>query len=495
MFSVPLIKGGEDYFSQDRQTVKDYKGNGLLEVSAAIPLQVGRWAVPNTRTKGFDNLKNLDMKEILEIFYRAGEIFAHRPVQMGRDKITPSEHCELVALSTGLPVSSVEKSMKDLEMSMKYAEVPLKAQTHGGRLDVYDTWRTCAPKGRNLGVVLPMNHPSVNVLWLFAQALKYPIVARPSEDDVLTPYRLIRSLYDAGLPEHAAYFMPGNHDLVPQMLPPNGCDMGMIFGTRELIERFDSVRVKGYGPGESKCYDDFCDEKTLKTHIRGMMADGGRGCINTSAVLTKTGKSREVADEIAKRVAQYEAMDPLNPVAVVPAIKNARMAKAINEYIEGLLQDGAEDITSNYRTTPRLVEHGGAMYLLPTVIHCPSYTHPAFGKEFLFPFLTVSESSRDDAPAALSGSLVVTAFTDDKELVRYLTMDPTIKKVYEGVETCAIDPTEPHDGYLTDFLYEAKTYRHNGTNGHNGADHRMEYTMLALRNFLRDMWSATRRVA
>jgi hypothetical protein len=47
-----------------------------------------------------------------------------------------------------------------------------------------------------------------------ALAMKVPIVLRPSNDDLFTPYRLVTAFLDAGLPEDATHSVPGGHDLV-----------------------------------------------------------------------------------------------------------------------------------------------------------------------------------------------------------------------------------------------------------------------------------------
>src|SRR5262249_17732523 len=149
-------------------------------------------------------------------------------------------------------------------------------------------------------------------------------------------------------------------------------------------------RVELHGPGFSKILlgadaaDNWHDHLDLM--VESIAANGGRSCINTSAIWTPA-HGNEIAEALAKRLAKVKARPWDDPQAELAAFANPDMAKRISAMVDNLLRTpGAKDLTEARRGSPRLVKEGRVAWLLPTIVRCDSYEHPLANKEFLFPF-------------------------------------------------------------------------------------------------------------
>jgi acyl-CoA reductase-like NAD-dependent aldehyde dehydrogenase len=337
----------------------------------------------------------------------------------------------------------------------------LKVQSPGG-LEVFDKhiYRTggipvgLVPRGRNVGFIMPGNHPSTHFLWLSALAMKLPLVLRPSDGDVFTPYRPATALLAAGLPEDGLSFVPGAHDLVDAVV--RSCSLSVLFGTQQLDDRYAAQRnVKVYGPGRSKVIvlsgED--TQKTADVICRMVMDDAGRGCVNASAVIVEA-DAGALASAVASTLKQIPSESPLTEGAQLGALRSQAEADAFSEMIDGGLSCGGREWTPG--RSERVAICHGVSIMRPVVIEVPSFAHPLFGVELPFPFVIFARTrSRQETLAAARNSLVVAVPGGDKALTRDLLLEPTIDKVYScGALSTDFDPREPHEGFLIDFLFE-----------------------------------------
>ena len=65
----------------------------------------------------------------------------------------------------------------------------------------------------------------------------------------------------------------------------------------------------------------------------------------------------------------------------------------------------------------------------------------------------------EDFEKVIKNTLTLSIYTDDKTKIDKALRDPTVKKVYLKQPTCDINPAEPHEGLLTEFLYTKKAVR------------------------------------
>jgi acyl-CoA reductase-like NAD-dependent aldehyde dehydrogenase len=285
-----------------------------------------------------------------------------------------------------------------------------------------------------------------------------PVVLRPSNDDLFTPYRLVRSLLDAGLPPDAIAFVPGGHDLVDPIV--DGCAQSVLFGGQQLADRYAANRrVKIHGPGRSKIVvlAGADPDDTVDLIVRLVMDDAGRGCINGSAVVVE-GDAGPLAAAVAKALSAVPVQSPLADGAQLGAVSLAE-ADAYAGLVSMRLGSGAIEHTP--AAAGRVAILDGVRMMRPTVIEVPSFEHPLFGMELPFPFVVFAPArSRPEMRQAAGHSLAVVIAGDDEAFAQELLLEPTIDKVFgSGALSTEFDPREPHEGFLLDFLYQKKAIR------------------------------------
>src|SRR5690606_31032003 len=107
--------------------------------------------------------------------------------------------------------------------------------------------------------------------------------------------------------------------------------------------------------------------------------------VNASGVWVSESHAEQVAVALAQKLVQIVPRGSDDPQATLAPFADRTVAERISQQIEiGLDTPGAREITAELRQGPRLVEHGGCTYLLPTVVLCDSAEHPLANREFLF---------------------------------------------------------------------------------------------------------------
>lgn len=458
MFVPALIgKGRTGYASLERQTLTGFDGSPVADATITPAL-----VVHDVARRTSSALRSLPIRTVLDAFERAADIFcAGRP-----DGLAPEEYVRNASLTSGLPLSIARQQTLGLfPPAMRAMGRFLEVQSPGG-LDVFDSHLYPAagiriglvPRGRNVGFVMPGNHPATHFMWLCALAMKVPVVVRPSSDDVFTPYRLATSLLEAGLPEDAIAFVPGGHDLVDTIV--QACSLSVLFGGESLADRYASTRhVRIHGPGRSKVVvlagADF--ERTTNLICRLVMDDAGRGCINGSAVIVE-GSAGKLAAAVAAALENIPVRSPLVEGAQLGAVR-PREAEAYNALIDSRLGSGALELTPGRGR--RVATIDGIALMRPTVIEVQSFEHPLFGMELPFPFVVFAPAaSRQDLLRAARHSLAVVIAGSDEALAEELLLEPTVDKVFDGgALSTEFDPLEPHEGFLLDFLFQKKALR------------------------------------
>jgi hypothetical protein len=191
--------------------------------------------------------------------------------------------------------------------------------------------------------------------------------------------------------------------------------------------------------------------------------NGGRSCVNASGIWTPR-HGRAMAQALAERFASIVPRVAEDPeAAIAPFGDPAAAARVSGQIDRGLEVPGAVEVSAGLRSGPRLVQHAGSTYLLPTVIHCSSTDHPLANREFLFPFVSVVDCDEDRMPDVLGPTLVVTALTKNQALMDRLLASHLIGRLNLGaVQTNAIAWDQPHEGNLFDHLYGRRAFQRAG---------------------------------
>ena len=453
------MRQGQPYYSLDVVRVAHHRTREpFVEVSQANPglirRDLGKQAIP----KSF--LNKLTTRELVAICARAAEHFVD----------DPADYISQVSATTGLPYVLAERNMFKIKSMLASMELVLNGLTRNldwqlldrGFGEVAGRELSFFPRTQSLGAVLPNNSPGVHSLWIPAFALRIPLVLKPGSAEPWTPYRIIQSLIKAGAPAEAFSFYPTDHAGASEIL--RNCGRSLLFGDSSTTSIWaNDPRIEIHGPGYSKvvigedCVDDW--EQYLDVLVASIADNGGRSCVNASAVWTPR-HADEISEALAERLAQIVPRAAEDPQAQIAPFVDPPVAARINSIIDqGLHEPGARDVTASYRQTERLVTWNGCSYLNPTVIRCDA-DHPLANREFLFPFVAVVDVPQDQLGSRLTSSLVVTAITRDPALIQTLVNSSHIDRLNIGpVPTNHVSWDQPHEGNLFEHLYGRRAFQ------------------------------------
>jgi acyl-CoA reductase-like NAD-dependent aldehyde dehydrogenase len=268
---------------------------------------------------------------------------------------------------------------------------------------------------------------------------------------------------EAGIPREAISIYPGAGDIGAAVL--ESCARSLIFGGTPTVERYrGNPRVQAHGPGFSKIVlgDDQVDnwERYLDVMVESVFVNSGRSCINCSGIWASR-HTRDVADALARRLAEVRPLPPEHPEAGLAAFTMPGSAGAISRAIDIDLQaPGVTDMTAKYRPGERVVTQGRAEYLLPTVVHCASPDAAIAKKEYMFPFVTVVECPESQMLDAIGSTLVCSGITCNDRFRRQLLDAVHIDRLNLGpVPTTQLNWLQPHEGNIVEFLFRARAFQ------------------------------------
>lgn len=479
MVNVPVLRHGKPYESVDKITLVHHAtGERVALVSQANPGMVVR----DINRMDDTVLERFSVAELIAICGRAAKRFIEGVLPIGDAGQSFDDYVRQLSATTGMPVAYCRSNADKIRRVMAEMGTIINGLTRGFDLSILDRGYgrqsdgATEPRshegsgtlsfyreGRIFGAVLPSNSPGVHGLWIPAIALKAPVVLKPGRDEPWTPLRIIEALAAEGIPREAFGFYPTDHAGAGELL--RHVDRSMLFGdTATTAPWRNDHRVEIHGPGFSKVIlgDDTADnwERYLDVMLGSIAANGGRSCINASAIWTpKSGK--KIAEALAARLSKVTALPVDDSNASIAAFSNAAMAEKISAIIDHELRvPGAVDVTEKLRGAPRLVKKGRVAYLLPTIIECTDRDHPLANREYLFPFASVIECPTAEIPSAIGKSLVVSAITSDKDFIRDLMASANVDRLNIGpIPTYQLSWDQPHEGNLFEHLYRQRAFQ------------------------------------
>jgi acyl-CoA reductase-like NAD-dependent aldehyde dehydrogenase len=368
-------------------------------------------------------------------------------------------HQVLVSRVTGMPVSDVRRADEAIARHAARAYDSVEQARPEGAVD---DWRdpltrtgrgVWTRRGEVFAVLAPGNSPGVHALWLEALALGYRVAVRPSRREPFTPHRLISALRASGFGDDHVVLLPTGHDAADAII--RGADLAIAYGGEDVVRRYAAqTTMLPQGPGRSKILltagVDWREH--LDVIVASICEQGGRACVNATAVFVE-GDATAVARAIADRLAAIPSLPPEDERAVLPVLP-VEDARTLERYVTGkaggtvswLGGDGIVDELGD-----------GSAVLRPAVHELDRPDAEQAGIELPFPCVWVAPWTRAAGLGPLRDTLVLTAMTDDAQLVDRLVAEPTIANVYVGAHpTFWIEPGIPHDGYLADFLMRTK---------------------------------------
>jgi acyl-CoA reductase-like NAD-dependent aldehyde dehydrogenase len=436
------------YRAANRVTLSDVSASPVAELSLVPGLFVNL-AMAAIRRGG-----PRAVEERAAALERAGELFATATI----GELSAEQYQHVVCRVSGVPIGVVRSATDYLQQACAEAYwAALQARPAAAGLDWTEplarrgaaTWTR---RGDVFAVHAPGNHPAVHSIWVQALALGYRVAVRPSRREPFTPHRLVSALWEAGFGPDEVVLLPTSHEVAGHLV--RAADLSMVYGGDDVIRAYaGDPTVLAQGPGRSKILLTAGAEldKHLDTIVSSVAGEGGTECVNATAVFVE-GDPAPVAEALAERLSAMPSLPPEEDKATLP-VRPLAEARSIERQLARLAHG-----TRSW-TGPVIADDlgDGSAALRPAVHQLARADAPQARIELGFPCVWVAPWSRADGVAPLRDSLVVTAITDDLNLVDRLVAEPTISNVYVGDRvTWFTDPAMPHDGYLAEFLMRTK---------------------------------------
>jgi len=472
MVHIPILRAGKPYKSLDAVRVKNFiTGETVAELSQANSGLIRKDFMQASHHKAA--LDALPVHELVTMCKNAAALFMEADLPLDGETQSPGDFVKIQSATTGMPEILCRRNMEKIRKVLDEMETVLAGLTRGLDLSVLDVgWGkedersiSYSVQTESLGAVLPNNSPGVHSLWLPSIPLKVPLTLKPGSQEPWTPYRVIQAFMAAGCPPEAFSYYPTDYSGATQILLQ--CGRSMFFGDESTVRRWEKDRrVQIHGPGWSKIiigHDQISNwPQYIDVMVESILSNSGRSCLNASGVWVPTGRDgREIAEALAERLAQVTARAMDDPQAQLAAFVNPEIAERMSEMIDsGLRQGGAEEVTTKYRDTGRLVKQHGCTLLLPTIIWCDRPDHSLANTELLFPFASVVEVAPEDLIHAIGSSLVVTAITEESTFFQKLMSATNIDRLNFGpIPTNRISWDQPHEGNLFEHLYKQRAFQ------------------------------------
>lgn len=467
---LPALRWGRAYESLDQVEVKDFRTGEVLARVSHVNAGIVRRDLQRA-AQADAALRKLPAARLVALCAEAAERFLNDTLPLGEGATqSPGQYVETLGRTSGLPHGLIRRNMERIHTALSQMDAVLRGLSRGLELSVLDSGFgqqngarvSFVPTTTALGVVMPSNSPAVNALWLPAIALKTPVALKPGREEPWTPWRLIQAFLAAGAPAEAFGFYPTDHEGAAAILA--GCERALLFGDQSTTAPYaNDPRIQIHGPGWSKiligedCIKSW--REYLDVILASIVENGGRSCLNASAIVVPR-YAAEIARALAERLAAIPPARPDDPNARLAAFANPKVADAIDAQIEaGLQVPGATDVTALFRRGPRKVRFEGAVFLLPTIVHCDSFEHPLANREFLFPYASVLEMPQNEMLRRIGPTLVCTAITRDAAFIEQLMACPHIDRLNIGpVPTMKISWDQPHEGNLFELLWKRRSF-------------------------------------
>ncbi len=398
----------------------------------------------------------------------AAELFMQAELPCGETTQSPQDYIESLSNLTRLPHTLVRMNMEKIHAAMSQIRTVISGLTRGMPLEIFDHGLThhnnldinFYPTTDSLGVSLPSNAPAVNSLWIPAPVMKIPVLLKPGREDPFTPLRIVQALIQADFPKEAFGYYPTTHEGGDTLL--TSCGAGISFGSDATVKKYapyPTIQVHGTGRSKILIGEDMIHrwDEFLDVIVTSISANGGRSCINTSAILVPSHRE-ELANAIASELNKIQPLSRDDQNALLCGFANTDLAEGIDNLIDSHLeQPGAKDITASIRNTPRRIQAFKQTYLHPTIISCDDHQHPLANTEFMFPFASIIETPQDQMLSNIGETLVVSAFTEDPDWISELLSTPNIERLNIGpFPTNRVQWEQPHEGNLFEFLYRRR---------------------------------------
>ncbi|BBZ21472.1 aldehyde dehydrogenase family protein [Mycolicibacterium gadium] len=449
MTVLDALGPGGEYRTRKRELITDISGSPVAEITVAPPLYVARTVNALRKTRP------LTAAARDAALARAATMFLSDEIA-GLDF---EGYVDMASRVSGLPIAVTRAGARSVADQVTAVDESVRAaQPRGAERDqhaIHGGGAVWARRGEVFAVHASGNAPGVHGLWPQALALGYRVAVRPSRREPFTGQRLIAALRESGFRAEDVCYLPTDYAGADEII--RAADLAMVYGDQDVVDKYaldPSVLVNGPGRAKILVTADQDWREHLEMIVESICTFGGTACVNATAVLVE-GDAAAVADAIAERLSTLVPLSISDEAAVLPVMSTAA-ARRIAQFL-GVRAAGTTALLGADQVVADLGD--GTAALRPAVHLLPRPDVVRLNTELAFPCVWVSTWARDDGLEPLRRSLVVTAITEDEQLVSDLVDEPTIPNVYSGrFPTWFSAPHIPHDGFLADFLMRNKGF-------------------------------------
>lgn len=449
MITLDALGAAGEYRTRNRELVTDIAGVPVAEMSVVPPLYVARTV--NAQRK----VRPLEPARRDAALARAAQMFLSEEIA-GLDF---ESYVDVTSRVSGLPIAVTRADARSVADDVGAASDSVRPAKPSGAARGWRDTRTggavWARRGEVFAVHASGNAPGIHGLWPQALALGYRVALRPSRREPFTGQRLIIALRESGFRAEDVLCLPTDYAGADEII--RAADLAMVYGGQDVVDKYAAdPTVWVNGPGRTKIL--ITAEQDWRDHldviVDSICAHGGTACVNATAVLYE-GDAAPLAQAIAERLSTIPSLPLSDERAALPVVSTAT-AKSIADFL-GAHTAGTTPVLGHDQV---IADFGDGTAALRPAVHLLAGPDPGtLNTELAFPCVWVSPWSRENGLEPLRRSLVVSAITDDEQLIDDLVDDPTVANVYNGAyPTWHTSPDIPHDGFLADFLMRNKGF-------------------------------------
>jgi len=338
---VPLFINGEfvQSTSSEKLPVTNPANQQLLaEVPFATHSEVEA-AVASAKA-AFDTWKNVPVAERARLMMRYQSLLKEHHDELG----------ELLAQDTGKTFEDAKGDVwRGIEVVEQAANVPssMMGETVENVAGGIDTYSYVQPIGVVAGIT-PFNFPAMIPLWMYPLAIACgnTFILKPSEQDPLTPVRLVELFIEAGAPKGVLNMVHGGAQQVDQILNHADIKAVSFVGSSRVGEHIyqtgtqagKRVQCMMGAKNHMVIMPDADKNSTLNALVGASVGAAGQRCMAIS-VAVFVGESSEWVNELAERMATVRpgAWDD-SAAAYGPLI-----SKTAHQRVLSLIQKGREE--------------------------------------------------------------------------------------------------------------------------------------------------------
>lgn len=308
MKKVPLFIGGEWVQSQTDRWI-DVTNPATNEVIARAPVatQAEMQAAVATAKKAFLSWKEVAVPERARVMMRYQALL----------KEHHDEIAEILASETGKTFEDAKGDVwRGIEVVEHAANVPslLMGETVENVARGIDSYSYIQPLGVCAGIT-PFNFPAMIPLWMFPLAIACgnTFILKPSEQDPLTPTRLVELFEQAGAPKGVLQVIHGGKDQVDFILDNPDIKaisfVGSVAVGQYIYRRGteNMKRVQAFAGAKNHCVimPDANKSQVISNMVGASVGAAGQRCMAIS-VAVFVGQSKQWIPEIAEALAKVK---------------------------------------------------------------------------------------------------------------------------------------------------------------------------------------------